>query len=184
MKRRGSILFWIVFAVMALPALAAPGRYAITTEQVAAAVSSSGVAVSSNQVRLFTDVVANVNNPTLRVQSIHRAGDRGVVARMACADSEQCLPFMVALQVRDSETAEAASYRSVSTASTFRQAAFAVRQGSTTALYLDGTHVHISLSVICLENGVPGQTIRATSLDRLQVFTVQVASDGTLRGRL
>lgn len=184
MIRRSAILFWIVFAAAALPVLAAPGRYAITTERIAAAVSGSGVQVSPDQVTLLTEVVASVANPELKVQSINRAGDRRTIARMGCANAEQCLPFVVALRMKEVEGSEAASNLPASSASTMRPATFAVRQGSTTALFLDGDHVHISLSVICLENGAPGQTIRATSPDRHQVFTAQVASNGTLRGRL
>lgn len=184
MMRRIANLLWIVLAAATLPALAAPGRFAITTERIAQAVSSSGMQISPDQVSLFTGVVASVANPELKVQSIDRAGTQGVIARIACADSQQCLPFLVALHVKDSDVAEAAVARSTPANSTFRPAAFVVRQGATTALLLDGAHVHISLSVICLENGAPGQMIRATSLDRNQVFMVRVAGDGTLRGRL
>jgi hypothetical protein len=184
MMRRIANLLWIVLAAAALPALAAPGRYAITTERIAQAVSNNGVQVAPGQVSLFTGVVASVANPELKVQSIDRAGSQGVIARIACADSQQCLPFLVALHVKDDDAAMAAVARTAPAASTFRPGVFAVRQGATTALFLDGMHVHISLSVICLENGAPGQTIRATTTDRHQVFTVQVASDGTLRGRL
>jgi|SRR5580698_1329788 hypothetical protein len=184
MMRRIANLLWIVLAATALPALAAPGRFAITTERIAQAVSSNGVQVSPDQVSLFTGVVASVANPELKVQSIDRAGSRGVIARITCADSQQCLPFLVTLHVKDGDIAGAAVARSTPAGSIFKPVAFAVRQGATTALFLDGAHVHISLSVICLENGAPGQTIRATSTDRHQVFTVQVAGDGTLRGRL
>ena len=182
--RRAFNLLCIALAAAALPALAAPGRYAITTERIAQAVSNNGVQVSPDQVSLFTGVVASVANPELKVESIDHAGSQGVIARIACADSGQCLPFLVALHVTDGEAAEAVMTRFTPAASTFKPAAFAVKQGATTALFLDGTHVHISLSVICLDSGAPGQTIRATSLDRHQVFTARVASDGTLRGRL
>jgi hypothetical protein len=184
MIRRASLLFSIVVAAAALPALAAPGRYAITVERIAAAVSSSGVQVSPDQVTLFTGVVSSVADPELKVASIDRAGQQRAIARMECSSSQQCLPFVVALKVKDGGSIEIASTRPASPVSTFRPVTFAVRQGSTTALYLDGDHVHISLSVICLENGAPGQTIRATSQDRHQTYTVQVASNGTLRGRL
>lgn len=184
MMRRISYLSLIVLAAAALPALAAPGRYAITTAQIAEAVSSNGMQISPEQVTLFTSVVASVANPELKVQSIDRAGGQGVIARIACTESGQCLPFLVALHVKDGETYQAAPSRSTPAVSMSRPSAIAVRQGATTALFLDGMHVHISLSVICLENGAPGQMIRATSLDRNQVFMVRVAGDGTLRGRL
>jgi hypothetical protein len=177
-------LICIAIAAAALSALAASGRYDITTERIATAVTNSGVQVAPDQVTLFTNVVASVANPELKVQSIDRTGDGHAIARVACTDSAQCLPFMVTLRVSNGANLEIASNRPVSYGSTYKPAQFAVRQGSTTALFLDGAHVHISLSAICLENGVPGQTIRATSLDRHQTFTAQVTSDGTLRGRL
>ena len=184
MKNLRPILLSIVVAAAALSALAAPGRFAITTERIAAAVAGSGVQITPEQVTLFTSVVASVANPELKVQSINRIGDGQAIARIACADSVQCLPFMVTLHVGSAAHIEIASNQPQPYGSSYKPAQFAVRQGSTTALYLEGAHVHISLSAICLENGVPGQTIRATSLDRHQVFTAQVASDGTLRGRL
>jgi hypothetical protein len=177
-------LICISILAAALSALALPGRYAITTERVAAAVSSNGTQITPDQVTLFTNVVASVANPELKVQSISRAGDGQAIARIACADSTQCLPFMVTLHISNATNVEIASNKPEYYGVPSRPTQFVVRQGATTALYLDGTHVHISLSAICLENGIAGQTIRATSLDRHQVFTVQVASDGTLRGRI
>ena len=184
MMRGVSKLMWIVFAGATLPASAAPGRYAITTERIAEAISNRGVQVSPQQVTLLAGVVASVANPELNVQSIDRTGNEGVIARIACADSAQCLPFFVALHVQDAQIASVTVVNPTAAVPAARPPVFAVRQGATTALFLDGAHVHISLSAICLENGVPGQTIRATSVDRRQVFTVQVASNGTLRGRL
>jgi len=184
MKSLRSIFLWTATAAAALPALAAPGRYAITTERIAAAVTSSGMQITPDQVTLFTGVVATVADPELKVQSINRGREGQTIARIGCADPTQCLPFMVTLHVNQGANLEVASYRPPPYSASFRTVQFSVRQGSTTALYLDGMHVHISLSVICLENGIPGQTIRATSLDRHQVFTAQVANDGTLRGRL
>lgn len=183
MTRRAAILIGFTLAAV-LPALAAPGRYAISTEQIAAAVSSSGVQVSPEQVTLFTGVVSSVANPALQVQSINRTTNQGVIARIGCASSEQCLPFLVSLRVDGGQNAELALNQPAPSAPVYSPAHFVIRQGSRTALYLDGAHVHISLSVICLESGVPGQMVRATSLDRRQTFTALVASDGTLRGRL
>jgi flagella basal body P-ring formation protein FlgA len=59
-----------------------------------------------------------------------------------------------------------------------------VRAGSPATLLLEGAHVHISLSVVCLESGAVGQTIRASSPDHRQVYKAQVVRDGVLEGRL
>jgi flagella basal body P-ring formation protein FlgA len=49
---------------------------------------------------------------------------------------------------------------------------------------LDSERVHIRLSVICLENGAPGQMIRVTGKDHRLVFTAQVIDGSLLKGRL
>ena len=59
-----------------------------------------------------------------------------------------------------------------------------LRAGSTATLLLEGNHIHIRLSVICLDGGSPGQTIRVTDPDRREVYTAQVIDGVTLEGRL
>jgi hypothetical protein len=49
---------------------------------------------------------------------------------------------------------------------------------------LDSDRVHIRLSVICLESGVPGQTIRVTGKDRKLVYRAEVIDGSLLKGRL
>jgi hypothetical protein len=180
---RRSISCWMFSMVAAMPATAASGHFAITTDRIAAAVSSSGVQVSSAQVTLLTRVVANIAEPELKVKSIDRSNGARAVARLECVNPEQCVPFMVTLHM-DSQTATTMSDRPAPVITQVRPSAPAVRAGSPATLRLEGTHTHISLSVICLENGATGQTIRAASRDHRQVYKVQVQRDGTLEGRL
>jgi flagella basal body P-ring formation protein FlgA len=49
---------------------------------------------------------------------------------------------------------------------------------------IDGGHVHIRIPVICLENGVPGQTIRATDKEHHRIYIAQVIEDGLLQARI
>lgn len=187
MMQRSSILISVVLAVMAVPAFAASGRYRITTEQIAATVTSSGVHVSPDQISLLSEVVSSVANPPLTVMSIDRAGDQRAVARLECTASDQCLPFLVALHIGPANSAEiVAAMTHGSTASSVRSKTLPVivRAGSPAILLLNGTHVHVRLSVICLESGAQGQMIRAASQDHQVVFRVKVAGDGTLEGRL
>jgi hypothetical protein len=177
------ILSWIFIAMAALPAAAAPRRYAITTERIAAALSNGGVPVLPEQVTLPANVVASTADPVLKVMSIDRAGGQRALARLECASSQQCLPFIVTLRV-SMEPAEASPRVQAAVFSSPRPSTPLVRAGSPATLHLEGAHIHISLSVICLENGAMGQTIRATSKDRHQVYTVQVVRDGVLEGRL
>ena len=179
MLRHRSFLLSLVCAAAALPVPAAAPQYHLTAEQVAAAVSGAGVQVTPEQVSLLADVVASAPQPALKVKSIEPTGSDRAVARIECADSRQCLPFFVALQIGADQvrTALPGGQHSGSSPNF-------VRSGERVILLLEGTHVHITLPVICLENGAVGQTIHVSSPDRRQFYTAQVAGDGLLRGRL
>ncbi len=176
------ILIAVVATAVALPAVARTGHYAITQQQIAAAVSGSGTQVSPDEVLLLASVFATTAQPTLKVQSIQPESDNRAIARIECAQAGQCLPFMVALRTSSGVPPPAAQEQGPSQ----RQSNVPplVRAGSSAILLLDGPHIHISLSVRCLESGKLGQTIHAASLDRRQFYTAQVVGDRVLRGRL
>ena len=178
-----ALVIFALCAVSVLPARAASGRYAITTERIAAAVSSNGVAVSPDQVTLPANVVARVADPVLKMTSIDRAGDGRATARLECAQANQCLPFIVTLRMTAVPVAMSSPGRSPASTQS-KPVPPAVHAGSPATLQLEGAHVHIVLSVTCLENGAIGQTIRATSQDRSKVYIVQVVHEGILEGRL
>ncbi len=186
MKQCRLILFLVVSIAAALPAVANPAHYAITAEQVAAAVNNQGMQISPDQVVLLTGVVANVAAPRLTVKSIDRTGPERAIARIECADAAQCLPFVVSIRLNAGESDEvpSTSSRLLSTSSQAKPAPIVVRAGSPAILLLDGAHVHVSLGVICLDNGAVGQIVRATDRDRRQIFIARVAQSGVLEGRL
>jgi hypothetical protein len=170
---------------MALPIASAVDRAIITTAQIAAAITDAGLKVSEEQVTLLADVVAKTSTPALQVQSMERWGDHRLRVRLACATSDQCLPFMVSVRCSQDCSPHPASGgarpMSAGVNETRRTipGAYVVRAGSSATLRIDGGHVHIELSVICLENGAAGQTIRVASNDRSRTYTAQVV-DGTL----
>jgi hypothetical protein len=174
-------------AAMTLPAAAAPSHAAITTTQVAEAISGWGMNVSAEQVTLLTDVATTTDAPTLKVESMEPWGDNRMKVRMDCATSQQCRPFFVAVNCNRQNAAQP-SGPAQSSAATSRpepdSKSFAVRNGSLATLLIDGGHVHIRLLVVCLENGAPGQTIRVESKDPKQTYTAQVVDKGILRGTL
>jgi len=185
MTQRRSILLLVLGLAAILQAWAAPGRYPITAEQVAAAVTNQGVQVDPDQITLFSHVMANVAGPELKVQSIERAGDQRALARLACVDARQCLPFVVALHISKETALSAAAFNPPAPAETrSRPSPLTVRAGAPARLLLEGPHIQISLTVICLDNGAPGQIIRATDRDHRRQYIVQVKQDGTLEGKL
>jgi hypothetical protein len=186
MKRFKAILSCMIVSAAAYPAVAAQGQFAISTEQIAATVSRMGVQISPQQVTLLTDVVATKQFPLLKVRSIERWDDQRMMARMECRNQGECLPFFVGLRVNQGDAIQASggSSQAYGTAPSLPSRAFVVRSGSPATLLLDSDRVHIRLSVICLQNGAPGQMIRVTGKDRKLVFTAQVIDGNLLKGRL
>jgi hypothetical protein len=175
-------------AAMAMPAAAAPGSAAVTPEQVAAAISGTGVSVLPEQVTLLTDVVTKSDSPTLNVHSIEPWGDHRMKVRMECASQDECLPFYVSVHFDQKKGTMAAAklpdQPTVNARPTRDPKSFVLRAGSQATLLLDGGHVHIRLSVVCLENGSTGQKIRVESKDPRQTFVAEVVDGGVLRGSL
>jgi len=189
MKHYQRILSCVMVLAAALPAGAASVHQPITSAQIAAAVNRFGIPIAPQQVVLLANVVATTANPELRVESVQRWDDQKMMVRLSCAQAGQCIPFFVGLRVnRDAQDqAMAASNAAVSLVRASQPAMVrtpAVRAGMPATLFLEGDHVHIRLSVICLQNGTPGQTIRATDKSRRMVYTAEVADNGILKGRL
>jgi hypothetical protein len=177
----------ILVAAAALSAAAAPVRDAITAAQVADAISEAGTKVSARQVTLLTDVVSTGSAPILKVQSMQPWGNHQIKVRMSCARQEECLPFFVAVRDNDQNLLQRVSEdsRGPSPARSRPDSkSFVVRSGTPVTLLIDGERIHIKLSVICLENGAPGQTIRASSMDHKQTYSAEVVDGTLLRGRL
>jgi hypothetical protein len=170
---------------MASPVASAAGRAAITPAQIADAINGAGMKISAEQVTLLTDVVAATGSPTLTVESMEPWGDHRMKVRLDCATPEECLPFFVAVSLSNETTATPAQAAlNQFLAGKQGPKSVVVRAGSPATLLLDGGHVHIRLSVVCLENGAMGQKIRVASKDPRQTYTAQVIDSAVLRGNL
>jgi hypothetical protein len=187
------ILAFAISAAIPVPAVAQSGHYPITVDRIVAAMNNMGLAIAPAQVTLVSSPVAATPGPRLSVRSIERWNDARMMVRLECEDSAECVPFFVA--VRTSPTSvNAANVAAVNPAS--RPAPIAspagsrsytppvLRAGSSATLLLEGNHIHIRLSVICLDGGSPGQTIHVTDAERREVYTAQIVNGSTLEGRL
>jgi len=187
MRYHRILLFGMVAGVAASAVPASAARYPISRDQVAAAVSRLGMQVAPDQVTMLANVSASTSVPTLTVRSIEPWIDHRLTARIECESSGQCLPFYVSLSVAPDAAAQAAAavaQTNLPKSSTVSSRHFAVLSGTPATLMLDGGRVHIRLSVICLESGVLGQTIRVTDRDRKKVFRAEVVDGGLLKGSL
>ena len=189
MTRYRLILFWMILAALTRPAYAASEHFAIRAESIAAAISDMGTQVLPEQVTFLTDVVAARSEPRLRVRSMEKSNDHRMTIRMECENSEECLPFYVGLRLSASnESLLAASVARIQPRANLVNNGYSktvtVRKGATATLLLDSDRVHIRFPVGCLENGVPGQKIRVTGVDRRQVYMAEVIDGTLLKGRL
>jgi hypothetical protein len=186
MMRNKSILWLMVMAGAVSPVMAAtPGHYPISTGDVAATISASGMAVAPEQITFLTEVVATKPTPALKLRSVERIGSERLSVRMECIQGDECLPFFVAIRTggQSEEQIAAISTRYSLTGIPPRSAA-AVRAGATVNLFLDGAHIHIRIPVKCLESGAPGQAIRVQDQSDRLIYTAQVVDGSTVRGRL
>jgi hypothetical protein len=183
MKHFNLITAILMVAGVAIPAAGEHPRYAINADSIAAAISTMGIHVASDQVTLLTDVVSTSKAPRLRVSEIEKAADHGLMVRMECESQEQCLPFYA--RIRGSEgNGTPIALPLAHLAEHAQPKAPEVKRGTTATLLLDGEHVHVRLSVICLENGVRGQKIRVTAGDHKPVFLAEVVDGNLLKGNL
>lgn len=177
----------ILAAATALPAAAASARTAITTSQIAAAINSAGMQISARQVMLLTNVVAASDTPALKVQSMERWGDHQLKVRLGCSSQAECIPFIVGVRDADLKAKQLASSYSDRSSDAHAKRdpkSFVVRSGTPATLLLEGERIHIQLSVVCLESGAPGQTIRVASKDHKQIYTAEIVDGSILKARL
>lgn len=188
MTRFWPALFLLTAAAASLPADAAAARSAITPVEIAAAVNRFGIPVAPQQIVLSSNVAATSATPRLQVESVQRWNSGQLMVRLSCAGADECVPFFAELRLNPQ-----AQTQSPAQADPALMAVNLQRSGSTSplvhanlpaTLYLDGDHVHIRLTVICLQNGKLGQTVRASDKDRKIFYTAQVADNGVLKGRL
>ena len=186
MSHQRVVAMVFLWAAAALPARSQSNRLPITRDQVATAINGAGMQVSAGQVTLLSNVVSASGNPELKVESVEKWGDRKLVVRLVCANPSECLPFIVAVRPSGAvpeQLALSAQLKPVSFSGKPR-GFDAIRAGSTAVLFLEGPHVHIQLSVVCLENGSIGQSIRVATRDRRLTFIAEILSDSALRGQL
>jgi hypothetical protein len=176
----------VVWVAASLPAASQSNRFSITREQVANAIDAAGVQVSAGQVTLLSNIVSASFNPALKVESIEKWSDRKIMVRLECATPGECLPFIVTVPLSGAAQERLAlspQLKPVSFSAKPREPD-TIRAGSTAVLFLEGPHLHIQMSVVCLENGSIGQSIRVATRDRRLTFMAEILSDSTLRGQL
>lgn len=185
---------WILFLLA--PALSISGqgqspsqnRFALTTTQVAQAISAGGIETAAGQVFLLTRVVATEPQPALDVLSVEvlgggsSAGHSALRSRvkLACHNPAQCLPFyaiVTSSQMRDGSV-------TVTTpgVSSNANSEITMKAGTHATLIMDDDRSHIQVAVVSLENGMVGHRIHVASPDHKQTYVGEVVNARLLKG--
>jgi hypothetical protein len=172
------------------PAQAPATRFPIASPSILSAMQQKQMPVSGVQLRLAAPITASVEAPVLEVRLLTPGDKHSAQLLVACRNSAECLPFYVSaswpVEV-DVATlhngfvhATGATHDVVDRSSS--DDTNTLRAGSSATLLLDGERVHVTLRVVCLDGGEPGEKVRVTTLDRRQSYVARVISPGVLRG--
>lgn len=175
---------WVLLWVCILPYANAQtlARIAVSQELVADTFRAAGTEIAPAQVHLLAAVTARAG-ATLRVAKVVAAPGGKLLAKLACRSSRECLPFYVLLDASNDGESGASNPQLKSLPGKPTEQPLVAR-GQPVTLIIDRTDSRISLSVICLEGGVHGQTIRVASPDRKRIYTAEIVSSTMVRSAL
>jgi len=164
--------------------------YRISADRVAAALAERGIAVQPHRVEFLISVRSRRPEPVLEIEHLQTAGHNSVLARLHCRDAGECLPFYVVLHLSGKQDVQAMIERSYPHATPARAVTaparphWVVRAGQRAVIVLQGENLRATTSVICLQNGQQGESIRVSSLDHQRTMVGEIVGPGLLRGTL
>lgn len=166
-------------AIGTVPAHAAvPERTAITPAQVTEVLTSSGLRITLDQLEPLTHMTATQPNPKLTATRIESLDANTTKVRLQCERTDVCLPFYVLIHWPDTDKAKQAVIGTSSRRVLLEP--LMVHNGKDATLIFEGQNLHMSMPVLCLQNGVRGQHVRVISKDRKKIFLARVTGPGTL----
>jgi hypothetical protein len=183
MKLRRHTLAQIVvtiaqMAIGTVPAHA-DARTVITPLQMTAALTTSGLHVTSEQLQPLSIMTATQANPKLTATKIESLDANTTKVRLQCERTDVCLPFYVLVHWPEAGKAKEALSGTASHARILLEPLM-VRNGKDATLIFEGQNMRMTMPVRCLQNGVRGQHIRVITKDRKKVFLARVTGPGTL----
>lgn len=154
------------------------------------ALSERGIEIKASDVALLTSVSSTSPFPALDVVSIaavegQTAGvdhSRSMV-RVACHDSGECLPFYAVVNWGESLRVGGGAFRTGSSRSPAKAPApMVMRSGARATLLMEDGRAHVEISVVSLESGEVGKTVRVQTPDRKRTFSGEIVSASLLKG--
>lgn len=158
-------------------------RTPISRDCILRALHSSGVSILPEQMEELSGMTAAEPNPPLKVLSVDMLDADSDKVRLRCEHPNTCLPFYVLVhwgQLEEgSRSRPGHTYRKPAQPEQ-RAANLLVRSGRTVVLMLEGEYIHMTLPVLCLQNGGRGQQVRVISKDTKRRYVARVTGPGVV----
>ena len=151
-------------------------RTAITTVHITGALTTAGLNVTVGQVESLSTMTASELNPKLTATKVEALDANTTKVRLQCARTDICLPFYVLVHWPEGTKQDLKGTAQPH----ILLEPLMVRNGKDATLIFEGQNMRMTMSVLCLQNGVRGQRIRVISKDRKKVFLARVTGPGTL----
>lgn len=133
----------------------------------------------ASDISLLANVVATEQNPVLDIQSMEPLGLHRSTLRLACHTPAACLPFYaIATLPAQSQSPTAALIHHTTTL----KPPPTMRAGAHATLSLDNGSALVRMTVVSLERGSTGQTIRVATPDRKRIYRAEIVSADFLKG--
>ncbi len=145
------------------------------TQAIVRALAEKGF--EARDISLLANVVATEQNPALDIQSIAPLDPHRSTVRLVCHTPSACLPFyaVVTLPARTSSVA-------LQHVTALKSSSPTMRAGTHATLSLEHGSARVRMTVVSLERGSTGQTIRVATPDRKRIFSAEVVSANLLKG--
>lgn len=158
-------------------------RTPISRENILTALHGSGIGVAATQMEQLSGVTAAETNPLLRVVSVDMLDGESDKVLLRCEHPNTCLPFFVL--VHWGQPGSESAIRSGRSSERPSQAAapskdLLVRSGRFVILMLDGEYIHMTMPVLCLQNGGRGQQVRVISKTTKKRYIARVTGPGVV----
>ncbi len=154
-------------------------RTPISRECILRALHSSGVSILPKQMEELSGMTAAEPNPPLKVLSIDMLDADSDRVLLRCEHPNTCLPFYVLVHWGQLAARPGQTHRKPAQPEQ-RAANLLVRSGRTVVLRLEGEYIHMTLPVLCLQNGGRGQQVRVISKDTKKRYVARVTGPGVV----
>lgn len=157
-------------------------RIPISREAILSALHYSGIGIAPTQMEQLSGVTAAEPSPLLRVISIDMLDGESDKVLLRCEHPNTCLPFYVLVhwgQPGDESAGRSGRLGANSISATPTQKLL-VRSGRFVILMLDGEYIHMTMPVLCLQNGGRGQQVRVISKTTKKRYVARVTGPGVV----